>query len=253
MDLILPTVCFILYTPNVLFTPFVKNKWYNLIICSLLFIVTLYVLQKLVKFKEGLTTTTVPVKTKGFKGTTKDCDDSKVYAENVLNEMQKLSKEKDMPTPPSTLSKDDKDKIIDYRVKIHGPNLSNALNNITRDVENYSKAVCDVNKEGKSRAKWTPPPVEYVKDFRNLGLKSMENVTIAPNILALYTKTPAPTTSRPTTSRPTTSRPTTARPITSRPTTSRPTTPRPTTARPTTARPINTTIAPQKQKPIIKK
>ena len=237
MDLIIPTVCFILYTPNVLFAPFVKNKWYNLIISSLLFSVTLYILQNLIKFKEG-------IKSGGFEGTTKECDDSKIYAKTVFKEVNKLQNKKPkMSPPPTTLDKNDQKTINDYSLT-YGKNLTESINSVTKDVEMYSKQVCI------GSAKWTPPPKEYIENpenySKNLGLKAMEKVTIPPNILSLYNKTPTPTTARPTTAKPTTAKPTTARPTTAKPTTARPTTARPTTAKPTTA-----TIAPQN--PTIKK
>jgi len=90
-ELLLIVLFFILYTPNLVFKPFVKNKWYNIFICSLLFGISIYLVNLFLykylhieeRFVEGAS-----ANSPGNLGQTDECNKSTQYYKDILNNVK---------------------------------------------------------------------------------------------------------------------------------------------------------------------
>ena len=137
-EILISTFFFILYSPNLIFKPFLKNKWYNLALCSLFFFLSVYLFDSFFiqrykyQFLEYFTE--------------KNCNDPRILGHGTTKDMCEASNYAD-PLP---------NKLRSNTSNIH------LKNTIVFDAQDYSKKI-------KQRTEtWTPAPTNYLKVFQDI-------------------------------------------------------------------------------------
>jgi len=57
LEVLIITLLFVFFSPNIVFKPFFKNKWCNILACSLFFIISIYLVHSFFIYQENFTTT----------------------------------------------------------------------------------------------------------------------------------------------------------------------------------------------------
>jgi len=180
LEITMMTLFFILLTPGIICKNIVKNKWWNILLCAILFFISIYVFQWLFdRFDRlenfDLQKTNVPI--------TDSCNSANQYASSLVDKLT-------IPTiSDSSLS-------ITNKMNINSQYYA-TKDDIVQKAEKYAKNVC------KGDDKWTPAPTDYLNNFQNL----INNVYVSTT--TVKPTTPATTTAKPTTAKPTTVKPTT--------------------------------------------
>jgi hypothetical protein len=171
-------VFFILYTPKLIFKPFIKNKFYNVLLCSLFFIVSVNLVdflytsflneRNLETFQEGAFS----------NNTSQDCVDSQKYSGTDSDLVKKL---KVSVSDITDIKADDKANIL--------TELTDAKNKIVASGQEYSKKIC----ANPPKAVWTTPPANYLTSYQDSinnkkkqmydDKKNKKNVTEKPNVV----------------------------------------------------------------------
>ena len=248
-EILICTFCFLLYMPNLFIKNFTKNKWRNLLMFSILFGISIFLLdllfnllfKRINRIQEG-------AQTGSPDGT--QVTDRQYYADEVRDHLNNVFPNIQRTLPPTIRPLSATERGIFSNA---GSVYSAAQNQILIDIRDIPQIYVNQVRGGMT---WTEPPNAppkiYLQNFEKLLDASLNTVTVPPSVLPLYsTRAPVTTTPRPTTPRPTTRRVNAAANAnrgaaaaaavttitTPRRTTPRPTTPRPTTPRPTTRTP----------------
>jgi hypothetical protein len=135
IELLIFTLLFILYTPNIVFRPFVKNKLYNLLLCSLFFGISIYLVNWFLfrnKFVEGLNQNL---------GASAECQRSTQYYKDILDNVK--------PPPPN---------ILDLNTSLQ------FVNPINQSAQEINKQICQKNSKITLSPKNIPNPSLSSKD-----------------------------------------------------------------------------------------
>jgi len=170
IELLIATLFFILYTPNIVFKQFVKNKSINLLICSLFFIFSVYLVNFILNkgfvegFKEGaisvmsdsadraknafgtdlkklykLNNTSTDTIYSGLGSDLTLTNDISNYIKNYQNYSKFLSNNYSITMPPELFKHINKDNDSPNDIKIVGPELKTRLDCFKNNILNGNK------------------------------------------------------------------------------------------------------------------
>jgi hypothetical protein len=130
LEIVVITLVFIFFIPNIVFKPFFKNKWYNVLLCSLFFIFSIYFINTFFIYREGITTPT----TNACEQVTID----RKKSNDAINEYVRINNERNSdPNNTNKKSRDEINSINEYNTKINKDN-DVVLNNVCKNKNPYN-------------------------------------------------------------------------------------------------------------------